>query len=232
MSYLTEKRKLSFSEFMELQNELNLLVMDDWKTKLNINDFRTAMFDEMSELLNSFKWKWWKHSKSNPDIWNMKIEVIDIFHFWLSTCILHYEGRELPKNCPFECYNEHVSLLTPTNEIDRNVFANRVIKLMNSFSPCDMNDWFDSLGMNGEEISAIYVAKYTLNKIRQRGGYREGTYQKVIGDHEDNVYLRSLVSIFLEDKTMSLEDMANLTIREFERYEGGEADKEITESGC
>ncbi len=47
-------------------------------------DFELAMRQEASEAINSLNWKWWK---KDPDDWqNIKIELIDILHFWVSMC--------------------------------------------------------------------------------------------------------------------------------------------------
>lgn len=43
------------------------------------------------------------------------------------------------------------------------------------------------LGMDANEVFALYEKKNKLNHKRQEGGYKEGTYQKVIDGVEDNV---------------------------------------------
>ena len=44
-----------------------------------------AMKDEVRELEESIEWKWWRNG--NTDMENVRVELIDIFHFLLSACI-------------------------------------------------------------------------------------------------------------------------------------------------
>jgi dimeric dUTPase (all-alpha-NTP-PPase superfamily) len=46
--------------------------------------FDLAMRQEMAELIDSLHWKWWK--KQETDIGNVKVELVDILHFWVSMC--------------------------------------------------------------------------------------------------------------------------------------------------
>ncbi len=47
-----------------------------------LGNFSKAMRDELRELDEELLWKWW--SKDELDTQNIKVELIDIFHFWLS----------------------------------------------------------------------------------------------------------------------------------------------------
>ena len=45
-----------------------------------------AMLSELSELLDEVNWKWWKNKKEvNED--TLKEEIVDVLHFFVSTCI-------------------------------------------------------------------------------------------------------------------------------------------------
>lgn len=44
--------------------------------------FELAMRQESAEAIDSLNWKWWKHDADDWD--NVKIELIDILHFWVS----------------------------------------------------------------------------------------------------------------------------------------------------
>lgn len=76
------------------QEELNLKIMPDFYDKLNDPDtrrqlflqFELAMRQETSELIDSISWKWWK--KMGDDWDNVKIELVDILHFWVSLCVV------------------------------------------------------------------------------------------------------------------------------------------------
>ena len=46
--------------------------------------FELALRQESSEAIDSLNWKWWK--KDNDDWDNIKIELVDMLHFWVSMC--------------------------------------------------------------------------------------------------------------------------------------------------
>jgi hypothetical protein len=56
------------------------------KDNRNINWQRT-IYMEVSELIDSYPWKHWKYLNSNVDNINVKIELIDIWHFLMSALI-------------------------------------------------------------------------------------------------------------------------------------------------
>jgi len=55
----------------------------DSKRKWFMN-FELAMRQECSEAIDSLQWKWWKKTEDDWD--NIKIELVDILHFWVSMC--------------------------------------------------------------------------------------------------------------------------------------------------
>ncbi len=46
--------------------------------------FELALRQESAEAIDSLNWKWWK--KDNDDWDNIKIELVDMLHFWVSMC--------------------------------------------------------------------------------------------------------------------------------------------------
>lgn len=57
----------------ELQNE--------W-----LRNYALAMTQEISELVDSTNWKWWRTKVDLFDEQNLKVELVDILHFWVSAC--------------------------------------------------------------------------------------------------------------------------------------------------
>lgn len=57
----------------------------------------------------------------------------------------------------------------------------------------------------GFNLVAYYVAKHTLNNIRQMQGYKNGTYVKVRDGVEDNVLLHECVASFSMDEVLNEE---------------------------
>jgi len=46
--------------------------------------FDTALKQESAEAIDSLNWKWWK---KDPEDWeNIKVELVDMLHFWVSMC--------------------------------------------------------------------------------------------------------------------------------------------------
>ena len=46
----------------------------------------TALQQETAEAVDSLNWKWWK--KDTDDWDNVKIELVDMLHFWVSMCTI------------------------------------------------------------------------------------------------------------------------------------------------
>jgi dimeric dUTPase (all-alpha-NTP-PPase superfamily) len=205
------KRTLNFGEFVAIQNDLNEFTVSEWKKNLTVDHFRVAILDEMSELLNSTNWKWWKLQDQHDD-WNLQIEIIDIFHFALSIFILNNTYHH-SKDLEFGTKGDGVNhMLTFENTLNHAEFINNMAALLSDYTPTDMDNLFAAAGMNPEEISAIYIVKSQLNFFRQSGGYANGTYQKVQDGMEDNVRLKYFVDMFLQNDTMSIQNLMDSVI--------------------
>ena len=50
-----------------------------------LKNFLDALDDESSELRKELLWKWWSNDKLNMQ--NIRVEIIDILHFWISLAI-------------------------------------------------------------------------------------------------------------------------------------------------
>jgi len=53
----------------------------DWVQKYTL-----AIQQECAELIESTNWKWWRTKVDLFDHQNIKVELIDILHFWVSAC--------------------------------------------------------------------------------------------------------------------------------------------------
>lgn len=51
-----------------------------------LRNYALAMTQEISELVDSTNWKWWRTKVDLFDDQNIKVELIDILHFWVSAC--------------------------------------------------------------------------------------------------------------------------------------------------
>jgi len=55
-------------------------IVNDWLGK-----YLTALDDESRELREELLWKWW--SKDHLDLQNIRVEIIDQLHFWMSLAL-------------------------------------------------------------------------------------------------------------------------------------------------
>ena len=75
---------------LELQDAMNRKVNPDWR-QAGYAWYR-AIWTECAEMLDHYGWKWWKHQE--PDMEQVSLEIIDIWHFALSDLILRHDSLE------------------------------------------------------------------------------------------------------------------------------------------
>ncbi len=51
-----------------------------------VRNYALAMTQEIAELVDSTNWKWWRTRVDLFDEQNLKVELVDILHFWVSAC--------------------------------------------------------------------------------------------------------------------------------------------------
>ena len=69
---------------LDLQDSMNTKVNANWQTQGY--EWYRAIWVECAELLDHYGWKWWKHREA--DINQVKMEMVDIWHFLLSWIII------------------------------------------------------------------------------------------------------------------------------------------------
>jgi dimeric dUTPase (all-alpha-NTP-PPase superfamily) len=167
---------------LEMQDSMNTKVSNSWRE--NGNAWYRAIWIECAELLDHYGWKWWK--AQSPDMDQVELELIDIWHFGLS--ILLESGvsklelaerieKQLAESAGEDTLPEGIesfALTTlSTKSFDVSGFAN-LMKLAN---------------LSFESLYTRYVGKNVLNFFRQDHGYKEGTYIKIWAGREDNEHL-------------------------------------------
>lgn len=196
---------------LQLQDQINSQVNPDWKSAGQ--DWPTAVFVETAEMIESYGYKWWK--KQTPDMDNVRLELVDIWHFFMSGIIedahLNNELTKLPPNI-FE------SMSAPQQE---DVGELTFQYLSNFMSSCFTNQKYgvacacfaqlcDRAELSWEQLYSIYIAKNALNAFRANNGYKEGTYKKIWltdnidGDKEDNYFLMEHIKTLDITKTEDL----------------------------
>ena len=84
---------MDLQEIFEKQIELNKkiepklyeLIKEDPELKRRwFLNYELALRQESAEAVDSLNWKWWKKDEEDWD--NIKIELVDMLHFWVSMC--------------------------------------------------------------------------------------------------------------------------------------------------
>jgi dimeric dUTPase (all-alpha-NTP-PPase superfamily) len=86
---------MNLDDVFKLQTQLNErinpslyadILKDPELRRMQFLKFELALRQESSEAIDSLNWKWWK--KDNDDWDNVKVELIDMLHFWVSMCTI------------------------------------------------------------------------------------------------------------------------------------------------
>ncbi|WP_210330428.1 dUTP diphosphatase [Aliikangiella sp. G2MR2-5] len=205
MMNLSTKQKQLIT-MLELQDGMNRKVHSDW---LNQGfEWYRAIWIECGEMLDHYGWKWWKHQE--PDMEQVKLELVDIFHFGLSCRLsdsdniekiaetLEYEFSDVRTSDEFRATLEDLALSTlETKSFNAQIFAGCM----------------QQIGMSFDELFSSYVGKNVLNFFRQDHGYKDGSYHKQWQGKEDNEHLVEVVASL--DK--SADDFAKQVYAELEK---------------
>ena len=189
-----------------LQDALNQFIDKDWISKRSCADWSLAITLECAELIDSYPWKWWKSVHREPDLKNVCIELVDILHFSLSGMIQvdALAGRtDTTENGPNtdEAKNGEKNLLLDRVHHPLSNTQNAIRTFRQLIRDADHN-LFDIVTSTviqaASDLSfnlvAYYLAKHTLNHVRQLGGYKASKYRKVdSAGREDNELLHDCI---------------------------------------
>ena len=198
----------------KLNNETNGINWEYGKTKFNKNiDWLRCITMETVELIDSIPWKHWKNIDQSTDIENIKIELVDIWHFLMSE-ILSYENNydyikyaySLSSFDINDIFNEFEMI----KESEKLIFIVLDIKI-NKNTSYGINNIIEQFflccrqaNLNYQWLQKLYIGKNCLNKFRQHNGYKEGTYIKIWNGREDNMYMIDLLE---SKKTISFHEL-------------------------
>jgi len=200
-------------QMLELQQELNDATNgENWEEGLTKNnkriDWRRCIYLEAAELIDSYPWKHWKNIDASADYENIKIEIVDIWHFVMSEALRLYKVKNLGSIADiakavtqmqgFDQFLEakKSEQLDPYEEIElveemiKTLFCNEDINtLIISFLTMS-----SKLNLKLPELYTLYIGKNILNKFRQNHGYKEGSYIKEWDGVEDNVIMQKILA--------------------------------------
>jgi len=190
---------------LELQDAMNSKVNENWVDQ-GFAWYR-AIWVECAELLDHYGWKWWK--KQTPDADQVKLELVDIWHFGLSILLL-----ESSNEVEIAAAVEHeLSRATPSGDFREDLEAFTLATLQSkSFDVTSFATLMAGIDLSFDELYTRYVGKNVLNFFRQDNGYQDGSYRKQWGGKEDNEHLVEAVAeldhsspLFKDDLYQALE---------------------------
>lgn len=173
---------------LEMQHRMNSRVHTDWISQ----DFEwyRAVWIECGELIEHFGYKWWK--KQTPDMDQVQLEVIDIWHFGMSALFAPNRSLDEVADIILAQLDGHVAtgaaVPAATESLALHALETR------SFCAGRFWDLLSAAGLDFEGLYRAYVGKNVLNFFRQDHGYQEGTYHKSWAGREDNEHLVELVA--------------------------------------
>lgn len=202
--------KQALVNMLTMQDNMNTRVHENWVDQ-NFEWYR-ATWIECGELIEHYGYKWWK--KQAPDLEQVRLEVIDIWHFGMSA--LFVGGRsieEIAGDIAEELEGYAPSGLGVREATERLALHSLETR---SFSPSRFWDLMLAAGLDFDSLYTAYVGKNVLNFFRQDKGYKEGTYRKNWGGREDNEHLSELV----EQLDSSAADFSEQVYQALERRYG------------
>jgi dimeric dUTPase (all-alpha-NTP-PPase superfamily) len=182
---------------LELQDSMNKKIDADWRAKRHA--YLRAVLVEATEALEHYGWKWWK--KQSPDLPQLRIELIDIWHFVLSEYLLRANGDKAAAVQTMQTdwtagaaftfdgarYDPPALDLRQQLELLAALAAVRRLHLpllVLLFVACELTP---------ATLFRDYVSKNVLNHFRQDRGYKTGEYKKMWDGAEDNVHMAQIL---------------------------------------
>ena len=179
---------------LQMQHRMNTRVHEHWIAQ-NFEWYRAAWI-ECGELMDHVGYKWWK--KQTPDMEQVRLEVVDIWHFGLSALfdadtdleqlaeqiVADFRSAEIP-TCGGE--STVAQIHEATEALAQHALASK------AFSVPLFAALMQACKLSAEGLYRHYVGKNVLNFFRQDHGYQEGTYVKEWQGREDNEHLSELL---------------------------------------
>ena len=179
---------------LTLQDGMNRKVNPQWLSA-NYAYLRAAMIESV-EGIEHHGWKWWK--AQHKDLPQLQMELVDIWHFALSSIIIQFEGdieqssstiaQQLASNTSSVTFDGKDYDFTRLDILD-NLQLMAGLCAANRFDVPLFIKIVEQAEMNADELYRQYVGKNVLNFFRQDNGYKEGSYLKLRNGREDNEHL-------------------------------------------
>lgn len=180
--------KQALINMLTLQDRMNSRVHEDW-TQQGFEWYR-ATWIECGELIEHYGYKWWK--KQEPDLEQVRLEIIDIWHFGMSA--LFRDGKGIEQIA--DEIDDEVKGYKPVGLDIREATEALAMHSLQTrgFSPSCFWELMVSADLDFNSLYSAYVGKNVLNFFRQDNGYKVGNYVKTWAGREDNEHLVELVA--------------------------------------
>ncbi len=191
-------------QMFTLQNQLNDETNGEiWLTGITRENRKISwyrgIYMEVAEAIDSFNWKHWKNINDQPDWDNIRVELVDIWHFIMSESI-RIDDPE---------YAHRYLKLEPKGDFDVDILVSSLEEMLSlsvasSIDPDTNNirkitDLFftiiSHLDIDVENLYKRYIVKNQLNTFRQQNGYKDGSYVKNWDGVEDNVVAFEIMNL-------------------------------------
>ncbi|HTE15484.1 MAG TPA: dUTP diphosphatase [Burkholderiales bacterium] len=182
---------------LDLQDGMNKKIDNDWLSKRHA--YLRAVLVEATEALEHYGWKWWK--QQTPDRVQLRIEMIDIWHFILSEYLLRAGGDKAAavKMITAE-WQQDATLEFDGTRYDLNALdIRRQLELLAALAAVRrlcmplVARLFAACELPPAALFRDYVSKNVLNHFRQDRGYKRGEYKKLWAGAEDNVHMAEIL---------------------------------------
>jgi dimeric dUTPase (all-alpha-NTP-PPase superfamily) len=182
---------------LTLQSAMNAKVNPEWLKAAY--PYLRAVVIEGAEAMEHKGWKWWKRQEC--DLEQLRMELVDIWHFMLSHLLLEHNGNE----------NAALDVLMSTESDDDLVFDNTYFSIssMELLEKLELTiglaaarrmslplfaGLLTDCQMDWQDLYCHYIGKNVLNFFRQDNGYKVGTYRKLWDGREDNEHLVEIMA--------------------------------------
>ena len=195
--------RLQAQTMLTLQAQMNAKINPAWVEAAY--PYLRAVVVEGAEAMEHRGWKWWK--KQDCDLEQLRMELVDIWHFTLSHILLQYSGdadasldalllRESSDSVEFDGKRYELAALDLIEKLELNIGLAAARRVSLPLFEALLKD----CGMDWQELFCQYVGKNVLNFFRQDHGYKEGTYRKLWNGREDNAHLVEVMADLDSDR--------------------------------
>ncbi|MCB1679955.1 MAG: dUTP diphosphatase [Halioglobus sp.] len=173
---------------LTMQHNMNSRVHPDWLEQ-EFAWYR-AVWIECAELIDHYGYKWWK--QHTPDMEQVRLEVIDIWHFGLSA--LFRDGRDIAQIAAQ--IERELADFAPAGLGVREATEELAADTLRTRQFCVTRFWelMHAVDLDFDRLYGAYIGKNVLNFFRQDNGYQDGSYVKNWAGREDNEHLIDLVA--------------------------------------